>query len=104
MSDSEWSEYGSMNMLRRQRRTFVARFVARVVSVLMPVALLLTTSHVSAAELEDATKALRAGDYATCIKITDKAVQARLFGEEYYLLKAEAELATGESRRRWTRW
>ena len=53
-------------------------------------------SDVAAAELEDATKALRAGDHATCIQITDKAVQARLFGEEYYLLKAEAELQTGE--------
>ncbi len=94
MCDSEWSENGSMNMLRRQCRTLVVR----VVSALMPLALLLTTSNVSAAELEDATKALRAGDHATCIRITDKAVKDRLFGEEYYLLKAEAELATGESK------
>lgn len=60
------------------------------------VASLLGIRATLAAELEDATKALRAGDHATCIQITDKAIQARLFGEEYYLLKAEAELQTGE--------
>lgn len=50
------------------------------------------------AELEDATKALRVGDFATCIEISDKAIKNRAFGEEFYLLKAEAENQTGEYR------
>jgi tetratricopeptide (TPR) repeat protein len=49
-------------------------------------------------EQDDATKALRTGDHATCIQISDKAIRNRSFGEEFYLLKAEAENATGEYR------
>ena len=92
MSESEWQKNGSVDTPTLR----CPAFVATIASALMSVCWLLTASKSSAAELEDATKALRAGDYATCITITDKAVQARLFGEEYYLLKAEAELATGE--------
>ena len=92
MSESEWQKNGSVDT----PTLGCPAFVATIASALMSVCWLLTASKSSAAELEDATKALRAGDYATCITITDKAVQARLFGEEYYLLKAEAELATGE--------
>ena len=47
---------------------------------------------------EDATKALRVGDHAACIQISDKEIKNRAFGEEFYLLKAEAENQTGEYR------
>lgn len=50
------------------------------------------------AELEDAQKAFRVGDYATCIQISDKSIKNRAFGEEFYLLKAESENRTGEYR------
>ncbi len=49
-------------------------------------------------ELDDATKALRVGNHALCIEISDKAIKNRAFGEEFYLLKAEAENQTGEYR------
>lgn len=52
----------------------------------------------AATELEDATKALRVGDHATCIQLADKSIKSRAFGEEFYLLKAEAEVQTGEYR------
>jgi len=50
------------------------------------------------AELEDATKALRVGDHVRCIEISDQAIKNRAFGEEFYLLKAEAENQTGAYR------
>ena len=51
-----------------------------------------------ATEQDDATKALLVGDHATCIEISDKAIKNRAFGEEFYLLKAEDEVQTGEYR------
>ena len=50
------------------------------------------------AELDDAQKALKVGDHARCIEISDKAIKGRAFGEEFYLLKATAENQTGEYR------
>jgi len=94
VSDSGRSENDSMSKPRGRRRVFVSS-VASVLVFLVTV-WRLTESEVAAAELEEATKALRAGDHATCIRITTKAVNDRLFGEEYYLLKAEAEMQTGE--------
>lgn len=59
---------------------------------------LAVASNATSGELEDAVKALRVGDHATCIQISDKAIKNRAFGEEFYLLKAEAENQTGEYR------
>ena len=94
MRDSGRCENDSTSKPLCRSRTLVSGVASLL--VLMLAAWLLTASNVAAAELEEATKALRAGDHATCIQITDKAIQARLFGEEYYLLKAEAEMQTGD--------
>lgn len=59
---------------------------------------LISGSVALATEQEDATKALRVGDQALCIQIADKAIKNRAFGEEFYLLKAEAEIQIGEYR------
>ena len=59
---------------------------------------LITARSCFATSQEDATKALRIGDHATCIQISDKEIKNRAFGEEFYLLKAEAENQTGEHR------
>ncbi len=94
MSNGECGDDDSTIQAHSRRLPHVFRRVWT--ALILATASLATVHDVTAAELEDATKALRAGDHATCIKITDKAIQARLFGEEYYLLKAEAELQTGE--------
>ena len=94
MSDCDCRDDFSTFQAVRWRRADAFNTVS--IALTIAAAWLSTVPDVAAAELEDATKALRAGDHATCIKITDKAIQARLFGEEYYLLKAEAELQSGE--------
>ena len=94
MSDCDCRDDFSTFQAVRWRRADAFNTV--LISLTIAATWLSAVHDVAAAELEDATKALRAGDHATCIKITDKAIQARLFGEEYYLLKAEAELQTGE--------
>lgn len=75
------------------------RFLSRC---LIPLAALflgsVATSTGHAGELEDAVKALRVGDHAACIRISDQAIKNRAFGEDFYLLKAEAENQTGEYR------
>lgn len=48
-----------------------------------------------AVDVEDTRKLLLKGDYEDCIRITAKAIDERVFGEEWYLFKAEAELQTG---------
>ena len=75
------------------------RFLSRC---LIPLAALFLGSVAAmsgqAGELEDAVKALRVGDHAACIRISDQAIKNRAFGEDFYLLKAEAENQTGEYR------
>lgn len=51
--------------------------------------------NLSAADLEQTRKLLLSGDYAECIKIAGKSIDERVFGEDWYLLKAEAEMQTG---------
>lgn len=46
-------------------------------------------------DVEEGRKALIKGDYAQCIQLAGKAIDARAFGEDWYLLKAEAEMQTG---------
>ncbi len=94
MNDCECCGDDSTFQTDRRRRSHVFSSVSTALTI--AAAWLSMVPDVAATELEDATKSLRAGDHATCIQITDKAIQARLFGEEYYLLKAEAELQTGQ--------
>src|SRR5580698_7282332 len=54
------------------------------------------TSKLFALDLEQSRKLLLKGDYAECIKETGTAISQRVFGEEWYLLKAEAELRIGQ--------
>ena len=75
-----------------------ARRLIPVVGILLGLFGGLTPRFGSCTELDDATKALRVGNHALCIEISDKAIKNRAFGEEFYLLKAEAENQTGEYR------
>jgi tetratricopeptide (TPR) repeat protein len=75
--------------------SIASRYVS---SLTLLFASLLVTRTVQAAEFDEALKALRVGDHASCIQIADKAIKNRAFGEEFYLLKAEAENQTGEYR------
>ena len=75
-----------------------ARRLIPVVGILLGLFAGLTPRLGSCTELDDAAKALRVGNHALCIEISDKAIKNRAFGEEFYLLKAEAENQTGEYR------
>lgn len=77
-------------------RRSLSRFLTPLAGVLF--GLCCAACTLAATELEEATKALRAGDHATCIQLADKSIKSRAFGEEFYLLKAEAEVQTGEYR------
>ncbi|MBM4074078.1 MAG: tetratricopeptide repeat protein, partial [Planctomycetes bacterium] len=92
--------YGKLERMFFSTRIFrkrIQRFcTVKVLPVWFVVCLMGSLAIVDAAELEDSTKALRTGDHATCIRITDEAIQKRLFGEDWYLLKSEAELQTGQ--------
>lgn len=48
-----------------------------------------------AAEVEPTRKLLLDGKYDECIKVAGEAIQQRVFGEEWYLFKSEAEMQTG---------
>jgi len=76
-------------------RRFLSRCLFQVATLFVG---LMTVRTGYAGELEDATKALRVGDHAACIRIADQAIKNRAFGEDFYLLKAEAENQTGEYR------
>ena len=52
-------------------------------------------SDIIAQDVEATRKLLLKGDYAECIQIAGKAIDGRVFGEDWYLLKAEAEMQTG---------
>ena len=54
-----------------------------------------STSVTWGQNVEEARKLLLKGDYAECIQTTGKAIDGRVFGEDWYLLKAEAEMQTG---------
>lgn len=56
----------------------------------------LTTSILQAGEVDDARKALIAGDYDKCIELAGNAIRQRVFGEDCYLIKTDAELLTGK--------
>lgn len=71
------------------------RFSLRCLTLLAGMLVLTSCRLALATDQEDATKALRNGDHAACIEISDKAIKNRVFGEEFYLLKAEAENQTG---------
>lgn len=47
-------------------------------------------------DVEEVRKALIKGEYAQCIQLAGKAIDARAFGEDWYLLKADAEMVTGQ--------
>ncbi len=48
-----------------------------------------------AQDVEAVRKQLLQGEYAACIQAAGKAIDSRVFGEDWYLLKAEAEMQTG---------
>lgn len=48
-----------------------------------------------AADVESTRKLLLSGNYDECIRIAGKAIDDRVFGEDWYLIKAEAELQIG---------
>ena len=54
-----------------------------------------TVSVSLAGEVDDARKALIKGDYDKCIELSGNAIRQRVFGEDAYLIKTEAELLTG---------
>ncbi len=54
------------------------------------------SSDLSATDLEETRRLLLKGEYERCIQIASKAVDDRVFGEDWYLLKSEAEFLTGE--------
>ena len=49
-----------------------------------------------AEDVEQTRKLLIRGEYAECIEVTGKAIRQRVFGEDWYLFKAEAEMQTGK--------
>lgn len=52
-------------------------------------------TSLSAAEVEPTRKLLLDGKYEECIQVAGAAIQQRVFGEEWYLFKSEAEMQTG---------
>ena len=48
-----------------------------------------------AAEVEQTRRLLITGQYDQCAAVCAEAIQQRVFGEEWYLFKAEAEFQTG---------
>ncbi len=56
----------------------------------------LSSADLFAAEVDQTRKLLLKGDYAECIKVAGEAIQQRVFGEEWYLFKSEAEMQTGQ--------
>ena len=50
----------------------------------------------AAADVEEARQLLLTGKYAECIQAADQAIQQRVFGEDSYLFKADAEMQTGQ--------
>ena len=52
-------------------------------------------SHSFAADVDETRKLLLKGDYAGCIQVAGKAIDERAFGEDWYVLKSEAEVQTG---------
>ena len=68
----------------------------RILALLTGLLAILPPSACQATDQDDATKALRTGNQAACIEISDKAIKNRVFGEEFYLLKAQAENQIGD--------
>ena len=80
---------GTYHFHRDNSRFFPARIFLTLISVLA------VASKAFAADVEESRKLLIKGDYAECIKVAGKAIDERAFGEDFYLLKSEAELITG---------
>ena len=57
--------------------------------------LLSSGSAMFAAEVDEVRLRLLAGRYEDCIQLAGKAIDSRAFGEDWYLLKAEAEMQIG---------
>ena len=60
------------------------------------IACLLMAGTTAAADLEQTRKALIAGQYADCINTAAEAIHQRVFGEDWYLIKTEAEVQSGQ--------
>ena len=57
--------------------------------------LLVFTTSVNGAELNDCRKLLIDGKYSECIRETAAAIKEQKFGEDWYVVKAEAEQVIG---------
>ena len=67
--------------------------VARIVLLV----LLCVASPLPAAEIPDCQRMLLNGEYAECLKATEEALKQNRYGEAWPILKAQAELLTGQS-------
>jgi tetratricopeptide (TPR) repeat protein len=72
------------------------RFCNRSVRLIAVLTMLLQVPFLYAADVEQIRKMLLKGEYAQCIQETSLAIQQRAFGEDWYLLKAEAEMQIGK--------
>ena len=67
-------------------------FALRSLVILVGVCL---TIDAFAADVEQTRKSLIVGEYQECIKVAAEAIHQRVFGEDWYLIKTEAEVQTG---------
>lgn len=67
----------------------------RLLVVLFSLVLSGPTPASFAQDIEATRTLLLKGNYSECIQIAGKAIDGRVFGEDWYLLKAEAEMQTG---------
>ncbi len=68
---------------------------------LFVLAVLLPSSLSAAVPLDELRQKFHAGDYEGCIQGAQEGIEQRQFGEEWYLLKIEAELALGRYAAAW---
>src|SRR6476620_116922 len=58
--------------------------------------LLMLASQAGAADLEEAQKLYKTGDYGACIVLGEKALGGEELGSEWWVVKTQAELASGK--------
>ena len=74
-----------------------AASVSKTARRLVLLGLLCVASSLPAAEIPDCQRMLLNGEYAECLKATEDALKQNRYGEAWPLLKAQAELLTGQS-------
>lgn len=84
-----------MRLVSCFRKRFAHIVVPRITGWFVSAIVAIWTSVVFAADADQIRALLLKGDYAECITAADQAIQQRVFGEEWYLLKSEAEMQQG---------